>query len=378
MKDLKDIRVEIDAVDKQIVDLYEKRLGLACDVAEYKISVGKKVYDKEREVQKLNTLSELANSEFAKQGIYELFSQIMANSRKKQYQILAEHGVKFNSGFKEAAQYDFSNAIVCFQGVEGAYSQMAMKQFFDDKMKEAFHVDTFREAMEAIDSGKADYAVLPIENSSAGSISQNYDLLSEYDVTIIGEQILKVDHALLGVRGAKISDIKTVYSHPQALAQCDDYIRTQHMDWDVKAFHNTAVSAKKVFDDGDITQAAIGSKQNASIYGLDILEEQIQDIKNNETRFIVVSKEKKYLSAAKKISLMIEIKHEMGSLYRILSHFMFNGLNMTCIESRPIKDVNWQYRFFIDVDGNLNDEAVENALLGLMEECETLKVLGNY
>ena len=150
------------------------------------------------------------------------------------------------------------------------------------------------------------------------------------------------------------------------------------MDWDVKNLHNTAVSAQKIRDDKDKTQAAIGSVYNAELYDLEVLEEGIQDNKNNETRFIIVSREKKFKKDANQIGLCLEINHEPGSLYRILSNLMFNGINMNRIESRPIKGVNWQYRFFIDIDGNLNDEAVRNALIGLEEECVSLRVLGNY
>ena len=378
MRDLGDIRVEIDQVDKEILNLFNKRMELACQVAEYKIATGKKVYDKEREDAKLEKLSSYVDDYFSEQAVKELYTQIMSISRKKQFAILQERGVSFDTGFTQVDNFDFSDAIVCFQGVQGAYSQLAMLAFFDDEMKDSFHVDLWRDAMEAISTGKADYAVLPIENSLAGSIEENFDLLSEYNVAIIGEQILKVDHALLGVKGATINDIKTVYSHPKAIAQCENYIRKYHIDWDVKNLRNTAMSAQKIQDDGDKTQAAIGSKYNAVLYNLDILEESIQDDKNNETRFIIVSKDKKYKKSADKISLCLEISHEPGSLYRILSNLIFNGINMNRIESRPIKGVNWQYRFFIDIDGNLNDEAVRNALTGLKEECVSIRVLGNY
>jgi chorismate mutase/prephenate dehydratase len=378
MRDLADIRVEIDQVDKEILELFMKRMELACQVAEYKISTGKKVYDKSREDEKLDKLSSYVDGDFNKQAIKELYTQIMSISRKKQFGILQNNGVSFDTGFEECSSFDFSDAVVCFQGVEGAYSQIAMDAYFGDKIKSSFHVDLWRDAMDAIKTGKADYAVLPIENSLAGSIEENFDLLSEYNVCIVGEQILKIEHALLGVKGAKISDIKTVYSHPKAIAQCEQYIRNNHIDWDVKNLRNTAMSAMKIKEDGDISQAAICSTFNASLYGLDVLEEGIQDDKNNETRFIIVSKEKKILKEAKHISLCLEIAHEPGSLYRILANLMFNGINMNRIESRPIKGVNWQYRFFIDIDGNLNDEAVRNALIGLNEECSSLRVLGNY
>ena len=377
MRDLNEIRVEIDEVDSEILKLFTRRMELACQVAEYKIATGKKVYDKAREDEKLDKLSANALDDFSKQAIRELYTQIMAISRKKQFAILSEKGSGFDTGFTQVNDFDFSNSVVCFQGVEGAYSQLAMMEFFD-KMKSSFHVDLWRDAMEAISTGKADYAVLPIENSLAGSVEENFDLLSEYNVAIIGQQIIKVDHALLGIKGANISDIQTVYSHPKAIAQCENYIRLNHIDWDVKNLRNTAMSAQKIRDDGDVTQAAIGSKYNAKLYDLEILEESIQDDKNNETRFIIVSNNKLYRKSADKISLCLEISHEPGSLYRILSNLMFNGINMNRIESRPIKGVNWQYRFFIDIDGNLEDEAVKNALIGLNEECVSLRVLGNY
>ncbi|MCR5579984.1 MAG: prephenate dehydratase [Pseudobutyrivibrio sp.] len=378
MRDLAEIRVEIDDVDKQILELFTKRMELACQVAEYKIATGKKVYDKVREEEKLDKLASYVEDDFNVQAVRELYSQIMSISRKKQFAILRDNGVSFDTGFNSVDSFDFSDSVVCFQGVQGAYSQLAMLEFFGGDMKSSFHVDLWRDAMEAINTGKADYAVLPIENSLAGSIEENFDLLSEYNVAIIGEQILKVDHALLGVKGATINDIKTVYSHPKAIAQCDGYIRNEHMDWDVNNLRNTAVSAQKIRDDGDITQAAIGSVYNAKLYDLEILEESIQDDKNNETRFVIVSKDKKYLKSANKISLCLEIAHEPGSLYRILSNLIFNGINMNRIESRPIKGVNWQYRFFIDIDGNLEDGSVRNALIGLSEECVSVRVLGNY
>ena len=378
MRDLAEVRVDIDKVDKEILNLFQKRMELACQVAEYKIATGKKVYDKAREDEKLDKLSSYVDDAFSEQAVRELYTQIMSISRKKQFAILRDSGISFATGFTKVDEYDFSDSVVCFQGVQGAYSQLAMIAFFGEAIKDSFHVDLWRDAMDAISNGKADYAVLPIENSLAGSIEENFDLLSEYNVAIVGEQILKVDHALLGVKGATIDDIKTVYSHPKAISQCEGYIRTNHMEWDVKNLRNTAVSAMKIRDDGDKSQAAIGSKYNASLYDLDILEESIQDDKNNETRFIIVSKNKTYRKSANKISLCLEINHEPGSLYRILSNLMFNGINMNRIESRPIKGVNWQYRFFIDIDGNLDDEAVRNALIGLSEECVSVRVLGNY
>jgi chorismate mutase/prephenate dehydratase len=266
---------------------------------------------------------------------------------------------------------------VVFQGVEGAYSQKATLAFFGSEV-ETSAVETWRDAMEAIAEGKADYAVLPIENSTAGIVAQNYDLLLEYDVSIVGEQVIRIQHALLANQGAELSDIKTVYSHPQALMQCSCYLEQTHSQWEKKAMRNTAEAALKVRNDKDISQAAIADIQNAEIYDLQVLEEAIQDNKDNETRFIIVSGEKKFLKTADKVSLCFELPNETGSLYHTLSHFIFNGLNMTKIESRPRPGKNWDYRFFIDFQGNLEQEAVQNALLGLKEETESFKILGNY
>ncbi len=377
MRDLTNIREDIDQVDKEILSLYEKRMALAKQVAEYKIANHKGIFDKKREMEKLDALRCLTEDEGNEQGVLELFEQIMSASRKKQYRILAEEGLMGPIPFEGVDEFDFTNKTIVYQGVEGAYSQAAMFAFFGQE-NQSYPVDSWRDAMEAIKTGMADYAVLPIENSTAGAITENYDLLMEYDVTIIGEQIIKINHALLGLPGAKLSDIKRVYSHPQALMQCEDYLIKMHPEFDALATDNTAMAAKKVKDDGDLSAAAIAGCINAKLYGLDILEEGIQDDKQNETRFIIVSGQKKYLNSASTVSLCLEISNDKGSLYHTLSHFIFNGLSMSRIESRPIKGKQWEYRFFIDLDGNLKEEAMRNALRGLQEETNSLRILGNF
>lgn len=376
MKELAEIRKDIDDIDKEIVRLYEQRMRLAEEVAEYKISTGKKVFDKDREQSKLATLSALASSEFNSNGIRELFEQIMTTSRKKQYQLLTEHGVVEELGFSCVQQLDFENCRIVFQGVQGAYSQQAMMEYFG-KNCDSYHVDTWKDAMDAIRNGNADYAVLPIENSSAGIVSENYDLLVEYDNYIVGEQIIKIEHTLLGLPEASVSDIRQVYSHPQALMQCGEYFEG-HREWEKISLKNTAMAAKKVKDDGDIRQAAIAGRINAEIYGLKILEDAIQDNRNNSTRFIIVTGRPVWEKKAERISICFEIAHESGSLYHALGHFIYNNLNMINIQSRPIGGRNWEYRFFVDFEGQLSDMAVINALRGLKEEAKALKILGTY
>ena len=373
--DLTELRERIDAIDARIVELFEQRMDICGQVAEYKIAVGKNVFDKTREAEKLAKVRSLAHNEFNGFCTVELFEQIMSMSRKLQYRLLTENGRLESLPFIGVDRLDTGNARVVFQGAEGAYSQAAMTQFFGESVA-SFHVDSFRDAMDAIEEGSADFAVLPIENSTAGIVSEIYDLLQEYENYIVGEQIIKIEHCLLGVPGAKTEDIRTVYSHPQSLMQSAKYLSVQ--DWRQISMQNNAFAAKKVADDGDKSQAAIASEQAAKIYGLDILAQGVNQSDTNSTRFIIVTNQKIFRKDAGKISICLEVPHESGSLYHMLSHFIYNNLNMTKIESRPIEDRNWEYRFFIDFEGNFADGAVKNALRGLRDEARNLRILGNY
>ncbi len=373
--DLLILRDQIDTIDKQIVELYEKRVEVCKEVAEYKIETGKKVFDKVREAEKIEKVKSMASTEFNKHAVQELFEQIMSISRKLQYQLLAEHGCIGKLPFIAVDDLGTKQARVVFQGAEGAYSQAAMNKFFGKEIK-SFHVDTFRDAMSAIEEGSADFAVLPIENSTAGIVSENYDLLTEFENYIVGEQIIKIEHCLMAVPGTRIEDIKTVYSHPQSLMQSSNYL--SKTGWQQISMQNNAFAAQKVKEDGLYTQAAIASETAAEIYGLEILEKGVNNLKGNSTRFIIVTNQKVFREDAQKISICFEIPHESGSLYHMLSHFIYNNLNMTKIESRPLEGRNWEYRFFIDFEGNLADSAVKNALRGLREEARNMKILGNY
>ena len=373
--DLTDLRGQLDEIDAQIVALYEKRMDICGQVAEYKIENGKKVFDKAREEEKLRKVKSLTHNEFNSHGIEELFEQIMSISRKLQYRLLTEHGSTGRLPFIGVDHLDVGKARVVFQGAEGAYSQAAMMQYFGDKVN-SFHVDTFRDAMIAIDEGSADFAVLPIENSTAGIVSEIYDLLVEFETYIVGEQIIKIEHCLMAVPGTNIEDIKTVYSHPQSLMQSARFLKDY--SWQQISMQNNAFAARKVAQDGDRDQAAIASAYAAQLYGLDVLVRGVNQSSTNSTRFIIVTNQKIFLEKAGKVSICFEVPHESGSLYHMLSHFIYNNLNMNRIESRPIEGRNWEYRFFIDFDGNLADSSVKNALRGLREEARNMKILGNY
>lgn len=373
--DLLELRDQIDVIDRQIVSLYEQRMEICSQVAQYKIETGKKVFDRQREMEKLAKVKSLTHNEFNSHGVEELFEQIMSMSRKLQYQLLAQHGSLGKLPFIGVDELETGKARVVFQGAEGAYSQAAMIQYFGEQIQ-SFHVDTFRDAMSAIDEGSADFAVLPIENSTAGMVSEIYDLLVEFENYIVGEQIIEINHCLLGVPGAELSDIRTVYSHPQSLMQSSRYLAAH--DWRQISMQNNAFAARKVADEQDKSQAAIASEYAAKVYGLKVLQQGVNQEQDNSTRFIVVTNQKIFRKDAGKVSICFELPHQSGSLYHMLSHFIYNNLNMCKIESRPIEDRNWEYRFFIDFEGNLADGAVKNALRGLRDEARNMKILGNY
>ncbi len=374
--DLLELRNQLDDIDEKIVKLYEERMEICSRVADYKIKTGKKVFDKTREEEKLRKVKSLTHNEFNAYGVQELFEQIMSMSRKLQYNKLAEVGSVGRLPFIKVDKLDVEKARVVFQGAEGAYSQMAMMKYFGEQVN-CFHVDTFRDAMCAIEEGSADFAVLPIENSTAGIVNEIYDLLVEFENYIVGEQIIKIEHCLMGLPGTDFEQIRTVYSHPQSLMQSARYLN-EHDTWRQISMQNNAFAARKVSQDGDKSQVAIASEQAAKIYGLDILKRGVNQSETNSTRFIIVTNQKIFLKDANKVSICLEVSHESGSLYHMLSHFIYNNLNMTKIESRPIEERNWEYRFFIDFEGNLADSAVKNALRGLRDESRSMKILGNY
>ncbi len=376
MEDLQELRKQIDQIDQEMVRLFEARMDVCRQVAEYKIANGKKVLDRSRELEKLDTLGGMAHNDFNRHGIRELFQQIMAMSRKLQYQLLEKEGVSGSLPFTRIDHIDRKHCRVVYQGVEGAYQHQAALEYFGKDVN-VFHMDTWKECMEAIKEGMADYAVLPIENSSAGEVNDIYDLLEEYENYIVGEQIIKIQHALLGVPGTKLEDIRTVFSHPQALMQCAGYLN-RHPQWKQISLSNTAVAAEKAAQDGDKSQAAIAGEITAKLYGLEILEMPVNDCRFNSTRFIIVANRKMYEKDARKVSICFELPHVSGSLYNILSHIIYNDLNMCKIESRPIPERNWEYHFFVDFEGNLDDGAVKNAIRGIAEEAVNFKILGNY
>lgn len=373
--DLAESREKIDEIDRQITRLFEQRMAIANDVAAYKRSTGKKVFDPERENRKIQELRGLADNAFNETAIEDLFRQIMSISRKYQYQLLGP--TVNNIPFRQVDKLDVdADTRIVYFGERGAFTEQAMLEFFGQQMA-SFNKTSFKEVMETVANGDAKFGVLPIENTSTGGITDIYDLLIEYDITIVAEHVVKVEQALLGKPGASLSDIRTVYSHPQGLMQCSKFLE-EHPQMKGEEFASTAGAAKKVAQEDDMSQAAIASTRAAREFGLSVLQKAINYESQNYTRFIIISNQKIFLGDANKISLVFEIKHQAGSLYNMLANFYYNDLNLTKIESRPIAGRSWEYRFFVDVEGNLTDSGVGNALATIEEFASKLQILGNF
>ncbi len=376
MLDLGEIRKEIDGIDKQLVELFEQRMKLTKEVAEYKIQTGKKVLDTDRERAKLEAVTSLVKNKENIHAIDDLFSQIMANSRKGQYQLLEAMGQTLRQPYEAIDEIKKDGVKIVYQGIPGAYTQEAACNFFGED-SDNYGVPTWRDVMEDVKSGKADYGVLPIENSTTGSVVGVYDLLQEYNNYIIAETYVNIDHVLVGLPGADINNVTTVYSHQQGIMQCDRFLNT-HKEWQRIHQANTAMAAKMLLSENDKTHVAISSKKAAKIYGLEVLKTGIADLSNNTTKFVIITNSRKFLKNANKTSIVFETANEAGTLYNLLSHIIYNGLNMYKIESRPSESKQWDYKFFVDFEGNIDDPRVMNALRGIEEEAKSIKLLGNY
>lgn len=376
IQDLSVTRQEIDTVDKQIVELIEKRMDLAMEVAKYKISTGKPIYDRQRELEKLEKLGAMASTEFNSKSIQDLFLQIMSVSRRYQYRIIGDKEHEIDKLFApvEKLQVDKDTKVV-YAGVPGAFAEEAMVVYFGEEVNGS-NVKGFPDVARMVAEDEADYGVLPIENSSAGFVNGIYDLLERHQLSIVGEQKIRVNQCLLGIPGTDLSKVETVFSHPQGLLQAKEYLETT--GWKQVSMGNTALSAKKVHEDGDMTQVAIASERAAKLYGLSVLNPQLNVSDNNTTRFVIVSKKKEYVTSANRVSISFSVPHESGTLYNILAHFIFNDISMTSIESVPLTGRQWEYGFFVDFIGNLDDNDVKNALKGIMAETENFRILGCY
>lgn len=270
----------------------------------------------------------------------------------------------------------YSNDIgVCFQGTVGSYSEQALLEYFGDKVM-THPVMEFEDVFKELKSEKFDYGVLPIENSSTGAITEVYDLLKKYGMYIVGNKILKISHNLMGIKGTRIEDIRKVYSHTQALRQCSEFLKQN--DWELIAYHNTAISAELVREQNSHSIAAIGSKKAAEVNNLEIIKENINNNDTNYTRFIIISREMIAYEENDVISIVFSNPDKVGTLYESLRIFKEYNLNMIRIESRPVIGMPWEYFFYIDFEGHIHNEEVRNAIDYMNSNCSYFKILGTY
>ncbi|NCB62762.1 MAG: bifunctional chorismate mutase/prephenate dehydratase [Clostridia bacterium] len=379
MEELQALRGEIDAIDKELTALFLRRMDVTRRVGEYKLSAGIPVLDAHREKEVLEAKAALTGDAALRTDVTALFEAIMGISRRQQRKLVREAAGGGYARIREAissARAPLASPRVLYQGVSGAYTEEAAVGFFGEDCPRAA-VEKWEDLFLALKEGKADYGVVPIENSSTGAVSQVYDLLAKYGAYIVGEQKVRVEHCLMAPKGACLEGIREVYSHEQGLRQCADYLE-EHSAWKTYARLNTAESARFVAEGGDLTRAAIGSRRAAGLYGLDVLAEHISMSEQNFTRFVVISPVMELREERDKISALFVLPHRSGALHEIMSIFAVNGLNMMKLESRPILNRSWEYLFFVDFTGDLSAPDMDGVLLELNQTAEDFRVLGNY
>lgn len=359
MMDLEELRIQIDKIDRQMVDLFEKRMETVSKVSEYKLT------------NNLPVLNSLRESEVIEKNRGYLKDKDLSPYLKEFYISLMDISKAYQKSKKEEGK----DINVCFQGTLGSYSEEALYEYFGEKVS-AHPVKEFEDVFKRLKDDKIDYGVLPIENSSTGAITEVYDLLRKYGLFIVGNMTLKIDHNLMAIEDTKLSDIKIIYSHPQAFKQCSDFLKQE--DFELIPYQNTAVSAELVGEKGLKNIGAIGSKRAADINGLKIVKADINNNDNNYTRFIIIGKELETNSANDAISIVFSSPNKVGALYESLGIFKENNLNMTRIESRPVVGKPWEYFFYIDFEGDISNRHVKDAIDYIKENSSYFKLLGNY
>lgn len=372
--DLKDIRVEIDEIDEQIAELFKRRMECSVKVAEYKKANNQSILNIEREEQVLDK-AEKNGGEYGRY-IRMLYKNIIELSRDLQYE-LVNGGESFKNLIDNAdTQLDRNSdkqTIACL-GTSGSNSHIAAMKYFPNAKISL--EKNFDKVFEAVKNDRADFGVLPVENSSAGSVSRVYDLILKYRYYIVGEIDLPIEYCLCAIPQTSLSDIEIVLSHEQSFAQCSMYVSEN--GFEKKKCASTSAAAKIVAEEKRINWAAICSKQAADEFGLKVLDKNFQNSENNCTRFIVISKKLIITKNSEKVSLCFSIPHKSGSLYSVLCRFATHGFNLTKIESRPIPDASFESVFYLDFTGNALDEENSRMLRALSEELTEFSFLGNY
>lgn len=375
--DLEELRKQIDEIDTQMCDLFAKRMQVVSEVGRYKKENNLPVYHPSRARTVLHNVSRRLGPEFEGYG-RTLYRTIFDLSESYETRMLAQ-GSEFYDKIKSITslppQPFPKRASVACAGCEGSYAHLASERLFD--LPDIMYMNGFEGVFKAVSSGLCEYGVLPIENSLAGSVNAIYDLLSEYNVGIVRGVRLKVDHALLSVPGAKLSDIREIYSHQQAISQCSEFLSTLK-NVRVIAMENTAEAARMVAQSGDRTKASLSSRLCAELYQMQVLKSSAQNRDNNYTRFICIAKEPKIYSGADRTSVMINIPNRPGTLFRILSRFNATGVNLVKLESRMIPEREFEYRFYFDIEASVYSTEFLSLMCELHDCGEQFKYFGTY
>ena len=375
--DLNALRARIDDINHRMVQLFVERMNVSMDIAKYKLENGLPVLDKERERAILNRMALEAGEPF-EDYTQVLFRTLFELSRSYQSGLMANENAltgRIEEALKNTPTLFPRRAVVACQGVEGAYSQQACDKLFPHA--EIVYVQSFEGVFQAVEQGLCRYGVLPIENSSFGSVGAVYDLMKRHKFSIVRGTRLRIVHTLLCKKGESIEGIREVFSHEQAIGQCGEFLKA-HPKIKVTVCANTAMAAKMVAESDRDDVAAISSRQCAELYGLQILSEGIQDNDNNFTRFICISRGLEIYPGASKISLMMTLPHSPGSLSGMLSRFSMLGINLTKLESRPIPGKDFEFMFYFDLEASACAEPVLKLLCELQNNPGTFVFLGNY
>ena len=374
---IEDLRKKIDGIDSEMCRLFAERMQVVTDIARYKKENNMVVYHPSRARAVLQNISKQLGPEFEGYG-RSLYRTIFDLSESYQTRMLSE-GEEFFKNIKEVTSkppMPFpKRASVACAGCEGAYAHLAAERLFD--LPEMIYVNNFDSVFRAVSSGLCEYGILPIENSLAGSVNAIYDLLGEYNVSIARSVRLKVDHSLLTQPGAKLEDIKEIYSHQQAISQCSEFL-SNLKDVRVIAVENTAEAARMVAKSGDKSKASISSRLCAELYQLQTLKNAIQNRDNNYTRFICIAKQPQIYSGANRTSIMMVIPHRPGTLFHILSRFNATGVNLVKLESRQIPEREFEYRFYFDIEASVYSTEFQSLMCELNNCGEQFKYFGTY
>ncbi len=374
---ISELRKEIDSIDAQLVDLFVQRMDVAARIADCKKEQGMPILVPAREREKLMEVAKMAGDDMANytRVLYSMLFELSRSYQSKRNIATSPLYDEITNAIENTSKLFPQAPMVACQGVEGAYSQIACEKIFKNPF--IMYFKNFEAVFNAIDQGLCQYGILPIENSTAGSVKKVYDLMIQHNFSIVRTFRLKIDHNLLANKGTNLGDIREIYSHEQAISQCSEFLAGLK-NVKIIPVENTAVAAKMVASSGRKDVAALSSRACAELYDLQNLAASIQDKGNNRTRFICISKNMEIYPGSDKTSIMMVLPHRPGSLYRVLARLYTLGINVTKLESRPIPDREFEFMFYFDLETSIYSEEFVQLMCELDELCEEFKYLGSY